>query len=104
MSTSAKDHNGKTHKGLIDYTDYYNIITELNNLAGLSGNITLAGVTLNGSLESAAELINKGAAALVATDSGQIAVSLGDIGIDFKAGSGEMSTGITKGLETLANS
>jgi hypothetical protein len=27
--------NGKT--GFIDYEDYYNIITEMNNIAGMSG-------------------------------------------------------------------
>jgi len=102
MKTSARDSSGKTHKGLIDYQDYYNIITELNNLAGISGDIELAGVTLNGSMEAAAELIEKGARALTTTDAGDIAVSLGDIGIDFKTGTGNMSEGIQEGVQELA--
>ena len=37
MKTSARDSSGKTHKGLIDYTDFYNIVNEVNNLAGMMG-------------------------------------------------------------------
>jgi hypothetical protein len=94
MKTSAKDSRAKTHKGLIDYTDFYNIVTEMNNLAALGGDIKLGAYTLNGDLESAAKLIEAGAKALTTTKTGDIAVSLGDIGVSFKAGSGDMSDGI----------
>lgn len=105
MKTSSKDYKGKTHKGLIDYTDFYNIVTEMNNLAKISGPIILNDAyTLNGDLKSASKLIEAGAQALTTTDAGDIAVSLGDLGINFQAGAGSMSEGIQKGIETMANS
>lgn len=104
MKTSARDSSGKTHKGLIDYTDFYNIVTEMNNLARIGGDIKLGAYTLNGDLESAAKLIEAGAKALTTTDTGDIAVSLGDIGIDFKTGSGDMSKGIQDGIKAMADS
>ena len=104
MSTKSKDSNGKVHKGLINYQDWYNIATEMNNIAALGGEFEVAGVKLDGSLEAAAELIQKGANALTSTDTGEIKVSLGDIGVNFKAGSGDMSNGIDAGLKAMAQS
>lgn len=111
MGTSVKDSKGTVHKNLIDYQDWYNIVTELNNLAGQMGTALKIGtdihgdaIELNGDLESAAELIEKGAQALTADSSGNIKVSLGDIGIDFEAGAGDFSSSITSGIQTMAKS
>ena len=111
MKTTSKTSDGKSHTGLIDYQDWYNIITELNNLAGrmqdgmsLGEDIEGNAIKLDGSLESAAKLIEKGASALTVDSTGKIKVALGDIGIDFEAGSGEMSDGIDAGIKEIANS
>jgi len=48
----------------------------MNNLAALGGPIEFAGQTLDGSLEAASALIEKGAASLVATNTGDIKVAL----------------------------
>ena len=100
----SKTHDGKMHKGLIDYQDYYNIITEINNLAALGEPIELAGVKLDGSMEAAAKLIQKGAEALTVDSAGNVKVALGDIGIDFKTGTGDMSKGIDIGIKNMAKS
>ena len=110
-SESVKDSKGKTHTGLIEYQDFYNIVTELNNIAGMTEQgITIGSkiegnaVTLDGSLEKASQLIEKGAAALVATDTGEIKVSLGDIGIDFSDGSNTMADNVDAGIKAMAQS
>jgi len=104
MKTVSTTSDGKKHKGLIDYKDWYNIATEMNNIAALGGEFEVAGIKLDGSMEAAAKLIEKGASALVTTNTGEIKVALGDIGIDFKAGTGEMSKGIDAGVKAMAKS
>lgn len=104
MKTTTKDTKGKSHKGLIDYQDWYNIVTEMNNIAALGGEFEVAGVKLNGSMEAAAELIQKGANALVATKTGDLKVAMGDIGVEFKAGAGGMKQGIDDGIKAMAQS
>lgn len=104
MKTTTKDTKGKSHKGLIDYQDWYNIVTEMNNIAALGGEFEVAGVKLNGSMKAAAELIQKGANALVATKTGDLKVAMGDIGVEFKAGAGGMKQGIDDGIKAMAQS
>lgn len=100
----SKDSKGNIHKGLIDYQDWYNIVNEMNNLAALGDDIEVAGVKLDGSLEAAAKLIEKGASALTVDSAGNVKVALGDIGVDFKAGAGDMSKGIDAGIKEMAQS
>ena len=100
----SKDSKGKIHKGLIDYQDWYNIVNEMNNLAALGDDIEVAGVKLDGSMEAAAALIEKGASALTVDSAGNVKVALGDIGVDFKAGTDTMSKGIDKGIDQMADS
>jgi len=50
MKTKSKTSDGKVHKGLIDYADWYNIVTEMNNIAKLGGPIKLGAYTLTGDL------------------------------------------------------
>ena len=104
MKTKSKTSDGKTHKGLIDYQDWYNIVTEMNNMAKLGGPIKVGAYTLSGDLQDAADLIEAGAKALTVTKTGEVKVALGDIGISFKAGADDMSKGIDTGLDAIADS
>ena len=97
--------DGETiQSGFIDYQDWYNMITEMNNLASESHKITFAGQELDGSLEAAAKLIEKGAASLVATNTGEIKVALSGMELDFEAGADAFSSGVTQGIQSLAKS
>jgi len=80
------------------------MITEMNNLASESHKITFAGQELDGSLEAAAKLIEKGAASLVATNTGEIKVALSGMELDFEAGADAFSSGVTQGIQSLAKS
>jgi len=49
---------GETYQsGFVDYSYWYNLVTEMNNIAALGGPIQFAGETLDGSLEAASKLI-----------------------------------------------
>ena len=92
-------------EGYMAYQDFYNIVTEMNNIAGLSGQqIELAGITLDGKMESAAALIEKGAEALSVTADGSIKVDLGSIGIDFAAGADDLAANVNAGIKEMAQS
>ena len=100
-----------TESGFIDYTDFYNIVTEINNMAGAMGKTISLGkdiegkaFELDGSLEAAANLIQRGARALTAVDSGDVMVNLGSLGISLANGASSMEAGITEGVESIANS
>lgn len=93
--------NGKS--GFMDYEDWYNIVTEMNNIAGISGTqIELGAITLDGKLESAAEAIQRGARALTAVDTGEIKVNLGAVGIEIKSGAEAMQQSVTDGIQAAA--
>lgn len=94
---------GKT--GFINYEDWYNIVTEMNNIAGISGTkIELGALTLDGKLESAAEAISRGARALTTVDTGDLKVNLGAIGIEIQSGAEAMQDSVTKGIQAAAKS
>jgi hypothetical protein len=76
----------------------------MNNIAALGQDFEVAGIKLDGSMEAAAALIQKGAKALTVDSTGNIKVALGKIGVDFEAGSGEMSSGINAGIASMAKS
>ena len=98
--------DGKTVKsGFIDYQDWYNIATEMNNIARISGKeIEFAGVTLDGSLETASKLIQKGASSLVATDGGDIKVALQGMSLNFEQGADAFSGNVSDGIKEVAKS
>lgn len=98
--------NGETFEsGFVDYDFWYNLVTEMNNIAKVSGTeIEFAGERLNGDLTAASALIEKGAASLVATDTGEIKVALSGMQLDFKTGADAFSGGVTEGIRALAKS
>ena len=100
-NTSKVKKKGKA--GFMDYTDFYNIVTELNNMAGMGADIELAGIKLDGSLETASALIQKGAESLTTVDTGDMKVNLAGIGLSLSSGGSSLEKGITSGVESIAN-
>lgn len=100
----VKGRKNKTQyaKGYIDYQDFYNIATEMGNLAALGAPIELAGIKLDGSMEKTAQLIQKGAEALTSVDTGELKVDLGKIGLDILGGANSLSDGVDDGIHRLA--
>ena len=91
-------------EGFIDYKDFYNIATELGDLAKLGGPIEVAGITLDGSMEKTAALIQKGAESLTTIDTGDLKVSLQAVGLDILGGANSLSSGVDKGMKEFAKS
>lgn len=98
MKEAGKD------KNMIDYTDFYNIITEMGNLAEQSGEIKLSATQVLNNAEDAAALIEQGANALSITADGSIKVDLGKLGIDFSTGASDLKANVGKGIKDIANS
>ena len=97
--------NEASSTGRMAVQDFYNIVTEMNNLIALSGEqIELAGVTLDGSAEAAAELINKGMSSLTNIDGKGVKVNLEDLGIDFASGADSAKNNFADGVHALAES
>lgn len=91
-------------KGFIDARDWYNIVNEMNNIAGVGGKIKMYGVELDGSLEAASELIQKGYNSLESIDGGKLQVNLSQLGVGFEAGAMDMEGSVTKGIQAMAQS
>ena len=91
------------HNGMIKYQDWYNIANELGHIAQVTGNqFEIAGITLDGSLEKTAALIQKGADSLTAVDSGELLVSLPKMGVDFASAAGGLGANIDDGIHEIA--
>lgn len=99
------DTKGNKTGGFIDYQDWYNIANEMNRMAGKVGSdFEFAGVKLDGSLEAAAALINKGIDALTLdTSTGELKVSLGKMSVGFEAGAEAMGANVEDGIEAIAD-
>jgi len=92
-------------KGLLDVTAFYNIANEMNNLAATMGHsMTVFGMTVDGSAESAAALIEKGFSTLKNVDGKGVKVALNEWGIDFSAGAEGMIKGVDEGIKAFAKS
>lgn len=113
LQTKASVTNRKTGKkelrqGLIDYEDWYNIVTEMGHIAEMVGGdgIKFGNKTLR-SAEDAAALIEEGAKALTVDKSGNVKVALGSIaglGIDMKTGAETMAENVDEGIRSVAKS
>ena len=91
--------------GYMDYTDFYNIITEMGNIAQKSGTeINLGAGQFVADAESAADLIRQGAAALSIAADGSIKVDLSKIGTNFMTSADGMADGIDEGIKEIAKS
>ena len=91
----------------IDYTAFYNIVTEMGNLAEKSGAITVgAGTVLNNS-KDAAKLIEAAAQCLKVDAQGALSVDLSNLaqlGFNFEAAGADMASGVEKGIHEMAES
>jgi phage tail tape-measure protein len=87
----------------MDYTDWYNIVNEMNNIAALGGPIEIAGETLNGSMESAANLILQGAEALTTIDTGEFKVDLSKIGTGIASSAEMMGDDVSAGIKAMSD-
>lgn len=97
INTSAKD-------GYMGIQDFYNIVNEMNNLAALGTDIDFMGHTLNGSLKSAASLIEAGFNALTNIDGEGVKIDLSRFGVDFASGADQMNANVQKGIREMAQS
>ena len=88
----------------MDYTDFYNIITELGNLADATGGIVMDGEVILANSEEAASLIEKGAAALSVSADGSVVVDLSQLGIDFVSGADSLKESVNEGIKEVAQS
>ena len=89
--------------GFMTYENFYNLVTEIGNLAQLSELPVNFGGEMLANSEQAADLITKAAGALSNVD-GNLMVNLGDIGIDFSSGVDGMADNIDAGIDALAQS
>lgn len=97
--------SGETRKDpMIEIQDFYNMVTEMNNLAAMSGEIEFLGYKLDGSLESASKLINAGLSAISNVDGEGAKINLTNFGIDFSTGAAGMGTNIHEGIQQMAKS
>ena len=99
-----------TQTGYMAYENFYNIINEINNMAGIMGKPITVGktiedgaLTLDGSLESASNLIIKGIKSLTAVDTGEMMVNIGGLGISLAKGGKELKSGIDDGIDAIAD-
>jgi len=101
ITTDAK---GNKTGGFISYQDWYNIANEMNRMAGKVGkDFEFAGVKLDGSLEAASKLVNKGIASFdIDTSTNELKVSLGKMSIDFEAGADAMGKNVDAGVKAIA--
>ena len=92
-------------KGKIGYQDFYNIITEMGNIAAKSGTpIQLGAEKFVANAQDAAALIEEGAQCLTVATDGSIKVDLSKFGLDFETGADAMKSGVNEGIREMAKS
>ena len=107
MFTTMKEAGESGH---IAINDFYNIVNEMNNLAALNPGspIKVFGQELNGSLTSAAKLIEAGFGALKNVDGKGVTIDLGtmmtNLGSSFSASAATMGKDVEAGIHEMAQS
>lgn len=97
--------NQAGENGYMEIADFYNFINEATNLVQMSGqSIDLWGMQIDGSAETAANLIEKGFGALSNIDGEGVKIDLTRLGVDFSKGADGMADGFTTGIKSLAKS
>ena len=100
----------RTRTGYMGYEDFYNIVNELNNMAGMMNQPITIGKDLNGKaiqlkgdLTSASDAIMAGIETLTAVDTGDMMVNIGALGINLAKGGSELEGNIDKGIDAIAD-
>ena len=92
------------NKQQMDYTTFYNIVTEMGHLADMTGELPVgAGRVLHNS-EEASNLITEAANYLTVAADGSIKIDLTKFGVDFFTGASDMNTSIQDGIKKFAQS
>ena len=91
-------------KGFMAYEDFYNIVTELSNLAATSDQVFTLSDKFQVNATNAAELIEQGANALKIASDGTLKVDLSKLGIDFSTGAADLKQQVGKGIQSVAKS
>ena len=92
MKDSISGGSGKT--GYMDYSDFYNLATEMGNLAEITDEAVSFGTKTLKNAQDAADLIEQAAGALSVTDTGEIKVDLSKIGVNFETGADDMNKSV----------
>ena len=97
--------NDAAKTGTMGIADFRNIVNEMNNIAAISGqSIDFFGTRLNGSLESAANLIERGFGAIQNVDGKGAVINLAGIGLNFQEGANAMGQNVEDGIHAMASS
>ena len=97
-------HNAAKNGGY-SIQEFYNIVNEMNNIAGLTGKeFQIFGQTLDGGIQGMTRLIEKGFRSIKNIDGKGAKVTLEGIGIDFESGAAGMGANIEDGIHAMAQS
>lgn len=90
--------------GYMEVQDFYNIVNELSNMAAMSGPIEFMGKQIDGSLETAASLIEEGFSHLSNVDGEGVQIDLSKFGANFSDGAAAMGDDVEAGIHAMAES
>jgi len=91
--------------GKMEIQDFYNIVTEMNNLAAATGtSIEFMGQSLNGDLTNAANLIEAGFGSLSNVDGKGVQVDMGKLAANLQTGATDMGKGFDTAIKEMADS
>ena len=100
-----------TRTGYMGYESFYNIVNELNNMAGVMGQSITIGkdirgksIELNGDLTSASNAIMAGIETLTAVDTGDMMVNIGALGLNLEKGGKDFEKSVDAGINAIADS
>jgi hypothetical protein len=102
IQDSISGGEGKT--GYMDYSNFYNLVTEMGNLAEMTGQAIPLGETVLSNAEDAADLITRAAGALEVTSDGSLKINLEGIGVDFQSSAEGMADSVDAGIHAVAQS
>jgi len=105
IGSAFKEMNDAADTGYMDVQKFYNMVNGFNEMAANMGSsITFMGMELDGSMESASKLIQKGFQSLSNVDGDGAKISLERFGNSFADGAAGMQKGIKGGIRDMAKS
>ena len=105
IGSAFKEMNDAADSGYMDVTKFYNMVNGFNDMAKQMGtSINFMGMELDGSMESASKLIQKGFSSLANVDGEGAKISLERWGNSFEDGAKGMQKGVKAGVRAMAKS